>query len=728
MGHGASVPSAPDEPDPPYWSPDLLASKLHVLGPEYHPLIPFVLANQIGGQAMLAMHRDMQSLLLQDTGPKGVPERPSAENFVLRGSKSDWSAQLRGLVNNMRLQPGNPEVQLLGVRAVGEAVEQISMDDMLTNDACMAAAAALQNHSGDLGIQRFGCQALTSLTRGARAERRERLAAAGACEAVCGAMRAAPGDPDMAALACEAAAAMVMAWRGEGPEDASTLAPQNVLRLAQNVLRLAQRQLPLTKTRRVLSHRHYNWQAGACPSALGAMLAFPARGDMQRAAINAGACPSALGAMLAFPARGDVQRAALWCVHMLLCEPACRAANTAGLAANGGFQAVLAALRAHGGDGGVQLAGARLGGCAVLAALRVHGGDGGVQLAVALRAHGGDGGVQLAGAWVLEKLAGTGAEPCAALGQLGANEALVLMMTAASSDGTRQYAAMRALVALLANAYNTTCMAAAGAGQAVVAALSAHPQRHLCAEGCKLVERLAALPHGAGERLGAAGACDAVIAAMSRHKKDLAALEAACGALAALAAGARDTENKRRLARAGGVEAAAVTLMAHAPHAAICGACCGALAQLVVGNADNRRVAAECDAGAAVLAALRANPGDAALQAIGLNAVAGLAGASEPLCKALGESGAAEVTAAALNRHAENEVVATAAAAAVAALAKNADNKARLKKAGLGGVGGGAGAGGKGGKKGVGKMRRASTAVDVAAPDQERARMVTWAG
>jgi hypothetical protein len=110
------------------------------------------------------------------------------------------------------------------------------------------------------------------------------------------------------------------------------------------------------------------------------------------------------------------------------------AINSAGMAANGGFAGVLAALRAHPADAAVQLA----------------------------------------AAWAVCSFASSSAEHCAALGQAGACEAVVKLAAAAGTDAVRLYATVRALVALLGNSYNVTCLGAAGAGQATVAAMAAH--------------------------------------------------------------------------------------------------------------------------------------------------------------------------------------------------------------------------------------------------------------
>jgi hypothetical protein len=92
----------------------------------------------------------------------------------------------------------------------------------------------------------------------------------------------------------------------------------------------------------------------------------------------------------------------------------------------------------------------------------------------ALRAHPADAAVQLAAAWAFCSFAGSSAEHCAALGQAGACEAVVKLAAAAGTDAVRLYATVRALVALLGNSYNVTCLGAAGAGQATVAAMAAH--------------------------------------------------------------------------------------------------------------------------------------------------------------------------------------------------------------------------------------------------------------
>jgi trimeric autotransporter adhesin len=266
--------------------------------------------------------------------------------------------------------------------------------------------------------------------------------------------------------------------------------------------------------------------------------------------------------------------------------------------------------------------------------------------------------------------------------------------------------------------------------------------------GCKVLAKLAALNHATSERLGAAGACDAAAACLTKHKKDTAVLEAACTALSALAGGAKDTQNKQRLGKAQAVEAVVVMLMAHAAHAQLYAAGCAALAAATAHNSDNRTVAAECDAAAAVTAGLKAAcaaaagtaTAAAAAAAAALHAgaatVAALCTGSEAHAKAFGETGTADVLAAALAVLHSDEQFAQLVAAAAAALLKHcADNKARLKKAGLlqaamsgssGAVGAGAAGGAKkGGKKG--RSRMASSTGSEGNDDERGRRAMTCA-
>jgi hypothetical protein len=312
-------------------------TQLHGLGPTYQALIPFVMANGINGQAMLLMHNDMQQMLLADPKSSGETRAPTpatspqpgampstpyqqqqqqqqpppqmrpsmdaaavqqqqqhqqppqqqqqqqqqqlpTEEPVLKGRKSDWGAQLRGLMNMMRAQPGAAELQAQGVRAIIEAVVgQVEMDALLlTNDACAAVAAAMHAVPADAHLQRHCCTAVAALCSGG-AERREKLASCGACEGVLAALRNFPAEPALQLQACTALAALITPWRGEGALDTSTA---STVTLA-NAVKLTQ----------------------------------------------AGGCPGALTALLTHTARADVQCAALWAINCLLTEPSCCAAN-----------------------------------------------------------------------------------------------------------------------------------------------------------------------------------------------------------------------------------------------------------------------------------------------------------------------------------------------------------------------------------------------------------------
>jgi hypothetical protein len=313
--------------------------QLHAMGPTYQALVPFVVANGINGQAMLLMHHDMQQMLLADPKSSGetraptpatspqpgampcmpyqqqqqqpaMPQmrpsmdaaaahqavaRPSmdalavqqqqqqqqqlpTEEPVLKGRKSDWGAQLRGLMNMMRAQPGAAELQAQGVRAIIEAVAgQVEMDALLlTNDACTSVAAAMHAVPADLHLQRHCCTAVAALCSGG-AERREKLASCGACEGVLAAFRNFPTEPAVQLQACTALAALITPWRGEGALDTATASAVTL----GNAVKLTQ----------------------------------------------AGGCPGALTALLTHTGRADVQCAALWAINCLLTEPSCCTAN-----------------------------------------------------------------------------------------------------------------------------------------------------------------------------------------------------------------------------------------------------------------------------------------------------------------------------------------------------------------------------------------------------------------
>ena len=166
------------------------------------------------------------------------------------------------------------------------------------------------------------------------------------------------------------------------------------------------------------------------------------------------------------------------------------------------------------------------------------------------------------------------AEQCGGTGDgRGGGEAVLRALVSVSRVAA---AACMRLANLCMEDQNEQLAAEAGAIDAIVAAMQAHPQVvEVQVEGCRVLRNVCCGTEAAGgarkQRVADAGAIEAIVAALQAYPQEAGVQEQGCRALRNVCCGtdAAGSARKKRAAAAGAIEAAAAAMQAH-PQVAAC--------------------------------------------------------------------------------------------------------------------------------------------------------------
>ena len=207
-----------------------------------------------------------------------------------------------------------------------------------------------------------------------------------------------------------------------------------------------------------------------------------------------------------------------------------------------------------------------------------------------------------------------------------------------------------------------------GSVEAVLAAMAAHPySARLQADGCCALRLLAHNHDSAKARLTVGGGAEAAVAAMRLHTNSAAVQEQACWVLVYLAAaGAPAAE---RVWRAGGVDAVLTAMQLHPANEGVQGQACWALANMAGNSDESARRLADCGGAEAVVSAMMGHPSSLGVQAKGCRALCRAASASAAACCSVREAGGVEAVMTAMRTHRASATVQSEGAAFLKAMA-----------------------------------------------------------
>ena len=248
--------------------------------------------------------------------------------------------------------------------------------------------------------------------------------------------------------------------------------------------------------------------------------------------------------------------------------------------------------------------------------------QGGIEAVLrAMEAHGSREEVLENGCWTLCKLAMHAGNELAIVAKGGIEAVVGAMRTHASSEAV-QTAGCRVLHRLAFHSENKVAIAAKGGIESAVGAMRAHRSSvSMQANGCSLLHNLAV--HQENEvAIAAKGGIEAVVGAMEARGSPLVVQEAGCGALSRLAFNA---ENRVTIAAKGGIDAVVWAMYSHWLTGGVQVKGCLALKNLAM-NAENR-VAIRAEGGIeGVVRAMWAHGSNVAVQELACSALDNIAG------------------------------------------------------------------------------------------------------